>query len=145
MFLIQTDQLSPSALFILAPGAFITSLNHYLKSRKSELDWKWFASTLNPYYEGNNTLQMINDDRFILPTLDNWTFGLDNTGNILEPLNLKHLIEQFQQSIDLVTADGSIDCQTDPARQEELVGKLHMAETISALGTLKVGGHFVIK
>ena len=26
-------------------------------------DWEWTASTLNPYFEGNTTSTMINDDR----------------------------------------------------------------------------------
>uniref|UniRef100_A0A8C6VN43 Adrift-type SAM-dependent 2'-O-MTase domain-containing protein n=1 Tax=Naja naja TaxID=35670 RepID=A0A8C6VN43_NAJNA len=47
-----------------APGAFIASLNHYLKSHRIPCDWNWVANTLNPYHEANDTLMMIMDDRF---------------------------------------------------------------------------------
>jgi len=45
----------------------------------------------------------------------------------------------------LVTADGSVDCQSDPGRQESIVSDLHMAETVTALKVLSPGGNFVIK
>ena len=40
-----------------APGAFVTSLNHFMKThgRLRNLTWNWTATTLNPYYEGNFT------------------------------------------------------------------------------------------
>ena len=39
-----------------APGAFITALNHQIKTHTNlTKKWKWKASTLNPYYEGNTT------------------------------------------------------------------------------------------
>ena len=38
-----------------------------------------------------------------------------------------------------------VDCQKNPARQEELVAGLHLAEIIGAIGTLKNGGNFVLK
>ena len=128
-----------------APGAFITALNQFIKVNNAELKWEWTGTTLNPYYEGNTTGTMINDDRFILRTLDNWDFGIDDTGNLLKSANLRHFTNKYNQKIDLVTADGSIDCQTDPARQESLVIDLHFSEIITALGCLNVGGNFVLK
>lgn len=35
-----------------APGGFVASLNHFLKTHRVDCDWKWKAMTLNPYYEG---------------------------------------------------------------------------------------------
>ena len=46
-----------------APGAFITCLNHYLKTHRPDCHWKWKAITLNPYYEGNDHLAMIDQDK----------------------------------------------------------------------------------
>jgi len=128
-----------------APGAFITALNQYVKVNGCEMEWKWTGTTLNPYYEGNTTGIMINDDRFILRTLENWDFGIDDTGDILKTANLRHFTTKYNKKIDLVTADGSIDCQADPARQEYLVINLHFSEIISALGCLNDGGNFVLK
>ena len=79
-----------------APGAFITALNHHLQTKDKEFKckWSWMGSTLHPHYEGHSTNQMINDDRFLIHTMDsNWKFGVDNTGNIFERGNLDQLIE----------------------------------------------------
>ena len=51
-------------------GAFIACLNHFIRSRYVDGDriadqWTWRATTLNPYYEGNDVFRMIPDDRFI--------------------------------------------------------------------------------
>ena len=89
------------------------------------------------------TTPMINDDRFIINTLDNWDFGPDDTGDIVA--NVKYFVLKYREQMSLVTADGSIDCQADPARQEILVSELHFAEILTALGVLKIGGSLVIK
>ena len=68
------------------------------KKGKASIAWEWLGSTLNPYYEGNPTSSMINDDRFILHTLktsennSGWIFGPDTTGNMLKKDNLEGLI-----------------------------------------------------
>lgn len=45
----------------------------------------------------------------------------------------------------LVTADGAIDTQENPNRQEDLTASLHYAELIAALGALAVGGSVFLK
>uniref|UniRef100_A0A8D2KYH7 Cap-specific mRNA (nucleoside-2'-O-)-methyltransferase 2 n=1 Tax=Varanus komodoensis TaxID=61221 RepID=A0A8D2KYH7_VARKO len=130
-----------------APGAFIASLNHYLKSHRIPCDWNWVANTLNPYHEASDTLMMIADDRLIANTLPWWYFGPDNTGDVM---SLKHLtgLQHFisnMATIHLVTADGSFDCQGNPGEQESLVSPLHYCETVTALMTLSSGGSFVLK
>ena len=133
-----------------ATGAFITSLNHALVLHHSDVVWNWRATTLNPHYEGNDLGYMINDDRFIMGSMDHWSFGKDNTGNLLIRENMEQLVEESKKlsesgAVHLVTADGSIDCQSDPGRQESIVSDLHMAETLAALKMLTAGGNFVIK
>ncbi|XP_033074831.1 cap-specific mRNA (nucleoside-2'-O-)-methyltransferase 2 [Trachypithecus francoisi] len=130
-----------------APGAFIASLNHYLKSHRFPCDWSWVANTLNPYHEANDDLMMIMDDRLIANTLHWWYFGPDNTGDIM---TLKFLtgLQNFISSmatVHLVTADGSFDCQGNPGEQEALVSSLHYCEVVTALTTLGNGGSFVLK
>lgn len=131
-----------------APGAFVAALNHHLKCSFPELNWSWIATTLNPYYEGNPLGNMILDDRFMLHTLDNWNFGCDFTGNIMNDSNIKSLEVQCNDiggKINLVTADGSIDCVESPEIQEEKVSALHMAEVVAALRILETGGSFILK
>lgn len=79
------------------PGAFITGLNHYLKSYYPQLSWRWLATTLNPYYEGNRDGSTIADDRIICKTLPHWNFGRDNSGNILHRHNMTYLIESLKE------------------------------------------------
>ena len=140
----KEKSLLKSAHLCEAPGAFISALHYHLQCLNLQLDWKWKASTLNPYYEGNSTSSMINDDRFIMHTMENWTFGIDKTGDILELQNRASMVEEFGR-VHLVTADGSIDCQGDPANQEQIVAPLHMAEVAVALNILQKDGHFVLK
>ncbi|XP_066477078.1 cap-specific mRNA (nucleoside-2'-O-)-methyltransferase 2 [Tiliqua scincoides] len=130
-----------------APGAFIASLNHYLKSHRIPCDWNWVANTLNPYHEANDTLMMIMDDRLIANTLPWWYFGPENTGDVMtlkHLTGLQHLISNMA-TVHLVTADGSFDCQGNPGEQEALVSSLHYCEMVTALMTLGLGGSFVLK
>ena len=46
-----------------APGAFVASLNHFLKTHRTDCDWQWKASTLNPYHEGNTLTQLSDQDK----------------------------------------------------------------------------------
>ncbi|XP_033323110.2 cap methyltransferase 2 [Megalopta genalis] len=130
-----------------APGAFITSLNHWLKTNVSEIQWDWIATTLNPYYEGYSPYKMVGDDRFIKHTLDHWCFGEDNTGDLMSIENLNELIKMSEpcNNVFLVTADGSIDCTDDPGEQENIVAHLHFCETVAALHLLQTGGSFLLK
>ncbi|XP_044056215.1 cap-specific mRNA (nucleoside-2'-O-)-methyltransferase 2 [Siniperca chuatsi] len=132
-----------------APGAFITALNHYIKTSESTryCDWNWAANTLNPYHEANGGSTTIADDRLIANTLPWWFFGSDNTGNVMIQ---KHLLElqafvSNMRRVDLVTADGSFDCQENPDEQEALVASLHFCEVTAALLLLSPGGSFVLK
>ncbi|EFX70215.1 hypothetical protein DAPPUDRAFT_217428 [Daphnia pulex] len=128
-----------------APGAFITSLNHFLQLRYPFLELKWSAITLNPYYEGNFRKSMIGDDRFISSTLKHWNFGIDDTGNIMEWCNVKAMLKKPHHQVNLVTADGSVDCADNPGEQENYLAPLHWCETISALLILSNGGSFILK
>ncbi|CAD7076890.1 unnamed protein product [Hermetia illucens] len=130
-----------------APGAFIAALNHYLRSNYRAVEWKWLATTLNPYYEGNPLANMVIDDRFMLHTLENWIFGKDFTGDIMNKENIQDMALKATQlgDINLITADGSIDCMETPECQEEVVSSLHYAETCAALHMLSPGGSFILK
>ncbi|XP_044001426.1 NADPH:adrenodoxin oxidoreductase, mitochondrial isoform X2 [Aphidius gifuensis] len=128
-----------------APGAFIASLNHWLKLNSPNIKWNWIGTTLNPHYEGNSLSTMIKDDRFILHTMNNWYFGVDNTGDLMKLNNLDGLIERVGDDVMLVTADGSINCMDSPDEQELVVSHLHYCETIAALNILNIGGSYLLK
>lgn len=109
--------------------------------------FRWRASTLNPYFEGNSISNTILDDRLISHTLENWIFGEDYDGDILKESNLRSLIAYCKSlgAVNLVTGDGSIDCLDQPENQEEFVSKLHMAEFIASLAILANNGSMLIK
>lgn len=89
-----------------APGGFICSLNHYLKTHRMDADWHWKAVTLNPYYEGNDLIALIDQDRFLLETVDHWSFGQDNSGDITLRENAQAVIGFVKQDftrVDLVS------------------------------------------
>lgn len=127
-----------------APGAFISALNHFLYTHHRRLQWQWIATTLNPNYEGNNLSQMINNDSLIKPTINNWDFGLDNTGDIMKYYNHNALVEKCK-GVMLVTADGSVNCMHDPGEQENYVHFLHYCEIITGLKVLAKCGTLVVK
>ncbi|XP_059622244.1 cap-specific mRNA (nucleoside-2'-O-)-methyltransferase 2 [Phlebotomus argentipes] len=130
-----------------APGAFVVALNHFLRTQTEIQEWLWCASTLNVYYEGNSFGTMIADDRFIHTTLENWEFGSDQTGDITCAENVEKLVARCRAMglINLVTADGSVNCTNTPDCQEDVVSHLHYAETVAALRILSPGGCFVLK
>ena len=89
-----------------APGAFICATHFYQNlryeaknARSSRPPWKWTGLSLNPYYEGNDPEAMVDDDRLIVETLDHWYFGRDNSGNILDPVNIKGLWSRVRVSL----------------------------------------------
>lgn len=59
-----------------APGAFVASLNHFLGTHRKDCSWKWRAFTLNPYYEGNNFLSLIDQDKVCRCEEGKWKWGL---------------------------------------------------------------------
>lgn len=139
-------------IYVRHQGGFIAALNHYLACNKPVVDWEWFGMTLNPYFEGNSSKEMVDDDLFISKTYSNWYFGLDNTGNVMNSDNIESLGDTVRDKKEdkpvlLVTADGSIDWQDNPNEQEAMVSHLHYCEAVgvSAISLLDKGGSFLLK
>ena len=66
-----------------APGAFVASLNHFVRTHRRDCEWAWRAMTLNPYHEANGAVAMIDQDRFMSETAAHWHLGADNTGDVM--------------------------------------------------------------
>lgn len=75
-------------------------LSYQISEETVNIDWQWFAQTLNPYYEHDSSTasMLIDDDRLIFHTMDDnhWDFGIDNTGNIMSEMNINYYIARFQ-------------------------------------------------
>lgn len=52
------------------------------------------ATTLNPYYEGNQSNSTIFDDRLIRRTYNKWYFCRDFTGNIMDKRNAESILNE---------------------------------------------------
>lgn len=135
--------------FCEAPGGFIAALHYYLCLKfERNFKWKWYANTLNPYYEGHSVKQVVVDDRFLFPTMDKWYFGSDNTGDILNikfHSDLRDFLHRKKLSVDLITSDGGVDCLENPGEQESFVADLKFSEAVLALDNLNIGGCCVLK
>lgn len=64
------------------------------------------GTTLNPYYEGNSVMQMIDDDRFIRNSYRHWFFGEDNSGDLMSEQNLKALKTKLRSIGDVHLVSG---------------------------------------
>lgn len=124
------------------PGSFISCTNHYLKSRYGD-DFRFDWSAITLANQDNNLF----DKYFPYWVPNNWFFGPDGTGDITNPDNIINGVwERFKnEKCDIVTADGSVNCQHDPNNQELIVCPLKYYEIVSMLKCLKIGGTFVIK
>jgi len=131
-----------------APGAFIASLNHYLKTHRVDCTWQWKAMTLNPYFEGNDLVALIDQDKFMSETWGQWYQGVDNSGDITLWENVEGLIEVVRRElgeVHLVTADGGINCVDNPGEQEEISAQLLLCEVVTALLLLRAKGTLILK
>ena len=112
-----------------APGSFVCSLNHFLKTHRMDANWQWKAITLNPYYEGNDLVALIDQDRFLLETVDHWYFGQDNSGDITvleNAMGLVGLVKQDFPNVDLVS---SITVLHSDKRRSSQLSILHAYST----------------
>eukprot|EP01054_Gregarina_sp_Poly1_P003512 Gregarina_sp_Poly_1__3511@NODE_2020_length_2845_cov_91_476962_g1305_i0_p1_GENE_NODE_2020_length_2845_cov_91_476962_g1305_i0NODE_2020_length_2845_cov_91_476962_g1305_i0_p1_ORF_typecomplete_len684_score103_62FtsJ/PF01728_19/1_7e14FtsJ/PF01728_19/1_2e05Methyltrans_Mon/PF14314_6/3_6e06Methyltrans_Mon/PF14314_6/21_NODE_2020_length_2845_cov_91_476962_g1305_i01062157 len=91
---------------------------------------------------------MLDNDQFYKETYGYWLRGHDGSGNLLKLKNLVstlNLLHSRRWQANLVTGDGSFNTQHNAGQQEELVFPLLLAETLTALGCLAPGGHYVLK
>ncbi len=74
--------------------------SYCLLEETENIEWQWFAQTLNPYYEHEESTaaMLIDDDRLIFHTIDenHWDFGIDNSGNLMNQENIQHYISRFE-------------------------------------------------
>ncbi|XP_064390320.1 cap-specific mRNA (nucleoside-2'-O-)-methyltransferase 2-like [Halichondria panicea] len=131
-----------------APGAFVTSLNHFLKTHRTDCVWKWIAITLNPYHEGNSLTPYSDQDLLMSESKSCWFVGPDNTGDITHWENvvaLKEAIKKDMKDSHMVTADGGLSSFSDPNRQEEQLSKLLYCEVVCGLLLLAKEGTLIAK
>lgn len=127
-----------------APGAFISSINHYLTTRNQTLEW--YAQTLKP---NNNTLALEDHFGLISKYPKKWLFGdkNDNTGDITHSAIIKYYANHPSlRNLDFISADAGLQC--DPRElneQEAFLGKINMGQIICILACLPIGKSAIFK
>jgi 23S rRNA U2552 (ribose-2'-O)-methylase RlmE/FtsJ len=71
--------------------------------------------------------------------------GQTETGDLLKIENLKYCYDKYNNSINIITADGGFDFSVDFNQQEFLATKLLFAQVSFALLMQKINGHFILK
>ena len=71
--------------------------------------------------------------------------GADGTGDLYNPENLRYVMKNYKNTMDLVTGDGGFDFSVDFNKQERLALRLIYAQLIYSLVLQKKGGTFVLK
>lgn len=73
------------------------------------------------------------------------TETVDLRGDILNPHNFRKCINEYRETIHLVTADGGFDFTIDFNNQERMATRLILAETFMALCIQKIDGNLILK
>ena len=71
--------------------------------------------------------------------------GVDKKGDLYNEKNLKYIIENHSNSMDIVTADGGFDFSTDFNKQELSIANLLFAQICYAVTLQKKNGSFILK
>ena len=128
------------------PGGFIEALVH-IRSRQfpdTQADVHYGMTLLNqdascPGWKKSKGFLEMHRNRVCIET------GADGTGNIISLNNFEHCVSKYQNTCELITADGGFDFSCDFNNQESMVSRLLAAEMGFALALQKSGGHFILK
>ena len=123
------------------PGGFIEA-TYYLRNNRND---RYYGITLI-----NNDDHMIpgwNKSQNYLKKRTNIIIekGATGDGDLYNHANFKQLCEKYQNSMEIVTADGGFDFSSDFNHQENNVFKLLYTQVMYAVALQKHNGHFVIK
>lgn len=122
------------------PGGFIEAIV-LLRNNKNDT---YYGMTLNdkdtnvPGWKKSNHFLKSNPNVII----EN---GADNTGNLLNKENLEYCFKKYNNSMDLITADGGFDYSQDFNKQEISSLKLIYAQVCYAIAMQKKNGTFILK
>ena len=122
------------------PGGFIEAISH-LRNNPND---RYYGMTL--VSEDSNVPGWKKTSTF-LETHSNVTieYGITGTGDLLNLDNLKHCHEKYNNSMDIITADGGFDFSIDFNQQETLATNLLFAQVSFAISMQKINGHFILK
>ena len=71
--------------------------------------------------------------------------GIDKTGNLFNEENFKNCCQKYNDSFEIITADGGIDFSNDFNNQETMASRLLLTQVFYALSMQKKDGTFILK
>jgi FtsJ-like methyltransferase len=105
----------------------------------SGVEHAWVASSLR----GEGAMAARGD--FMAATAEHWSYGPDGSGDLLKTSTIDDLAARCPGVADLITADGGLDTDDTPERQEALNFTLIYAQYVCALRMLRPGGMLILK
>lgn len=130
------------------PGGFIEALNYIREKNMPNNNDKYYGITLLNDIKDDNIPSWKKSIHFLKNNSHkvNILSGIDNTGNLINPDNLKYLLLRFKYNkCNLVTGDGGLDFSCNINYQEELATKLIYAQILGGFVSLCQGGNFMLK
>jgi 23S rRNA U2552 (ribose-2'-O)-methylase RlmE/FtsJ len=123
------------------PGGFIEATSYL---RNCSLDTYYAMTLIN---DNDQTVPGWKKSKIFLNNNKNVIIekGIDETGNLMNPDNLKYCYEKYKSTMDFITADGGFDFSADFNNQELISGKLLFCQIAFAIAMQKKGGNFVVK
>lgn len=122
------------------PGGFIEAIAYL---RKNQQDNYYGMTLIDPDVNvpgwKKSSSFLANHKNVVIET------GITGTGDLLEVDNLKHCYSNYNNKMDIITADGGFDFSIDFNQQETLATKLLFAQVSFAIAMQKKNGHFVLK
>jgi 23S rRNA U2552 (ribose-2'-O)-methylase RlmE/FtsJ len=123
------------------PGGFIEAICDF---RKNTHD-KYYGMTLQNDIETSIPGWKKSADFLVKHPSVKIENGVDGTGDLTHPENLKYCWEHYHNSMDLITGDGGFDFSVDFNRQEISSTKLMFCQIAFAIAMQAKGGTFVLK
>lgn len=122
------------------PGGFIEA---FVNSRNNPNDTYYGITLLNNNNDvpgWKKSIDFLKNNKNII-----LEYGADGTGDLMNSVNLQYCNEKYENTIDIITADGGFDFSIDYNHQESVSLKLIFAQVSFAIAMQKIGGHFVLK
>ena len=140
--LLPTNDISIKTFHLAeGPGGFIEATT-YLRNNTNDL---YYGMTL--LEDKNINIPGWNKVDFLLKKYPNIKLlkGVDQKGDLYNEKNLQYVINNYSDSMHIVTGDGGFDFSADFNKQENTAFRLIFTQVIYALVLQKIGGHFILK
>lgn len=143
------------SLHMCESGANVSALNHFLKTNNVGVAWEWTAHrfAFNPLKNDQSDAKSVIGgaealERFIKSTQEHWFTGANGSPDIRERETVEAIWQLAKEKslFHLVTANGHLEGDgAEVPDCEETMAPLMLSQVVAALGSLAIGGSFVLR